>query len=169
MEKLTPYIFKREVDRCVFMPSTAFAGLSVGMFAGGSLLMLYLSSIFFRHLGAESADFWVGAIFVAVASYSATLATRAWRTRNTPLSIEAGGRVTYGGKELCAAGTVRAVRVSEARGGNGDECEIALELADGTKVYLPSRYFAVYRPREHARPFAAKLAEVLEVPVTETR
>jgi hypothetical protein len=51
----------------------------------------------------------------------------------------------------------------------GDECEIALEFADGPKVYLPSQYFGVYLPRAHLRPFAAKLAEVLEVPVKEPR
>ncbi len=137
------------------------------MFAGGSLLMLYLSTIFFRHLDTSLANFWVGAIFVAVAGFSATLAARAWIARKTPLIIEAGGRVSYAEQELCAAGTVRAVRIAAARGGEGDECEIALELADGTKVYLPSQYFAVYWPLAHARPFAAKLAEVLEVPVME--
>jgi hypothetical protein len=139
------------------------------MFAGGSLLMLYLSSMFFRHLGASSANFGMGAIFVLVAVYSASLATWSWRTRNTPLCIEAGGRVSYGEHQLCAAGTVRAVQVAGARGGDGDECEIVLELADGSKVYLPSQYFGAYRPRAHVGPFAAKLGEVLEVPVVESR
>jgi hypothetical protein len=167
VENLTPYVFKREAERCVFVPSNAFAGLSVGMFAGGSLFMLYLSSIFFRHPDATSAHFWVGAIFVLVAVYSASLATWAWRRRSTPLSIEVGGRVIYGERQLCAAGTVRAVRVAEARACDGDECEIALELADGSKVHLPSQYFGGYRPRAHIRPFAAKLGEVLEVPVVQ--
>jgi hypothetical protein len=168
VETLTPYIFKREADRCVFLPSPAFSRVSVGMFAGGSLLMLYLSSIFFRDLGAAPARFWIGAIFVAVACYSATLAARSWSERNTPLSIEAGGRVRYGQRELCAAGTVHAVRLIGARGGERNECEIALELVDGTKVHLPSQYFGIYRPRLHARPFAAKLAQELKVPVTES-
>ena len=131
--------------------------------------MLYLARIFFRHTGAVAADLWIGAVFVLVAVFSATLATWAWRTRRTPLTIESGGRVSYGERELCAGGTVRAVRIADARGGNADECEIALELGDGTLVYLPSQYIAVYRPRAHACPFAAKLAEALQVPVTEPR
>jgi hypothetical protein len=94
---------------------------------------------------------------------------RSWNARNTPLSIMAGGRVSYGRKELCAAGAVRAVRVDEAHGGEPNEYEIALELADGTKVYLPSQYFGVHQPRAHLRQFAAILAEVLEVPVNESR
>jgi hypothetical protein len=36
-------------------------------------------------------------------------------------------------------------------------------------VYLPSQYFGVHQPRAHVRLFAAKLAEVLEVPVKESR
>ena len=168
MEKLTTYIVKREADRFVFLPSPAFSGLSVGMFAGGSLLMLYLSSIFFRDLNAISAKFWIGAIFVGVATYSAILAARSWSARNTQLSIEAGGRVCHGQRELCAAGTVSAVRIDEARGGESGDCEIALELVDGTKVCLPSQYFGVYWPRLHARAFATNLAEALKVPVTES-
>jgi hypothetical protein len=80
-----------------------------------------------------------------------------------------GGRISYGKRELCVAGSLRAVRIDGARGGEADECEIALELADGAKVYLPSQYFGVYLPGAHLRPFAAKLAEVLEVPVKESR
>ena len=128
--------------------------------------MLYLSSIFFRHLDGASEKLWIGAIFVAVAGYSAALAMHSWSTRKTPLSIMAGGYVSYGREELCAAGAVRAVRIDEARGG---DCEIALELADGAKVFLPSQYFGLHQPRANLRPFAAKLAEVLEVPVKESR
>lgn len=169
MENLTLYIFKREGDRSIFVPSRVFSGMAVWMFVGGAMLMLYLSSIFFRHLNGASAKLWIGAIFVAVAGFSAALAMRSWSTRMTPLSIMRGGSVSYGRRQLCAAGSVRAVRTDGGRGGEADECEIALELADGTKVYLPSQYFGVYQPRAHLRPFAAKLAEVLQVPVKEPR
>ena len=167
VKNLALYTFKREGDRSLFVPSRIFSGFAVWMFVGCALLMLYLSSIFFRHRNEVSADLWVGAVFVAIAGFSAALAMRYWSMRKTTLSIMAGGGVSYGRKQLCAARAVRAVRLATARGGHGDECEIALELADGAKVYLPSEYFGICQPRAHLRPFAAKLAEVLEVPVKE--
>jgi hypothetical protein len=169
METLTPYIFKREAGRYVFLPSASFSAGSVVMFAAGSLLMIYLSTIFFRHLSGASANLGFGVIFLGVASFSAILALRAWTLRKTPLSIEDSGRVSYGERELCASGTVRAVRIVPSRDGGWGDYEIALELADRRLVYLPLQYFGVFRPREHARPFAAKLAEVLNVVVSESR
>jgi len=153
----------------MFVPSRAFSVMAVWGFVGGALLMFYFSSIFFRHLDGASPILWIGAIFVAVAGYSALLAIRFWSTRKTPLSIMTGGSVSYGRQQLCAAGSVRAVRIDEARSGEAGDSEIALELADGTKINLPSEYFGVPQPRAHLRPFAAKLAEVLEVPVKESR
>jgi hypothetical protein len=163
------YTFKREADRSLFVPSKVFAGFAVWMFVGGALFMLYLSSIFFRHPKVVPADLWIGAIFVALAGFSAALAMGYWNARRTPLSIMTGGSVSYGRQRLCAAGAVRAVRIDTARGGHGDECEIALELDDGAKVYLPSQYFGICQPRAHLRPFAAQLAEVLSVPIEESR
>lgn len=168
MENPTLYILKRDGDKCTFVPSSAFSGLMVGMWGAGSLFMLYLSTIFFRHAGEASANWWIGAIFVLVAGLSATWATRAWSTRRTPLNIERGGRVSYGERELCVAGSVRAVRIAASRGGEAYDCEVALEVVGGELVYIPSQYFAVFGAREQARPFAAKLAEVLKVPVTES-
>jgi hypothetical protein len=164
----TLYVFKRDGDQCTFVLSPAFSGLMVGMFGAGSLFMLYLSSIFFLHAGEVSAKWWIGAIFILVAGLSGFFATRAWSTRRTPLSIERGGRVNYGERELCAAGSVRAVRIAASRRGEAYDCEVALEVAGGEMVFIPSQYFAVFGAREQARPFAAKLAEVLEVPVTES-
>jgi hypothetical protein len=161
------YTFSRDADRCTFVPSPTFGGLMAGMFAGGCLLMLYLSSVFFRHAGEAAAVLVIGSVFVLVASYSATLAIGAWRTRRTPLSIESNGRVSYGEQELCPAGSVRSVRIAASRREPYD-CEIALEVAGRDLVYIPSQYFASFGKREQARPFAAKLAEVLNVPVTET-
>ena len=60
------YAVRQEGDRWIFVPSRIFAASMVGMFSGGSLLMLYLSTIFFRHMGRVSADFWIGDIFVLI-------------------------------------------------------------------------------------------------------
>ena len=159
------YTFSRDADRCTVVPSPTFGGFMVGMFAGGCLFMLYLSSIFFRHAGQVPVALVVGSVFVLVAGYSATLAISAWRTRRTALSIESNGRVSYGEQELCAAGSVRSVRIAAARRKPYDY-EVALEVAGRELVYIPSQYFATFGRREQARPFAAKLAEVLHVPVT---
>jgi hypothetical protein len=61
------------------------------------------------------------------------------------------------------------VRLTESRGGEVGDCEVGLEVDEGKTVFIPSWYFARFKSREHARPFAAKLAEVLEVQVTESR
>jgi hypothetical protein len=163
-----PYVVRREGDGWAVLPSAAFAGLAVGMFAAGSAFMVYLSILFLRHIADASAMVWIGVIFLLVAGYSAVLAMWSWRTRRTPLSIEAGGRVCYGNRELCAMGTVRAVRILDVRGGEAGECEIALELSESKLVYLPNPYFTRSAGREHARPLAAKLAELLRVQVTES-
>ena len=134
-----------------------------GFFAAGSLFMLYLSTNFFRRYEAWP----IGGFFILVAAAIASYAISAWRNRHTPISIEAGGRVSYGEQELCAAGTVRTVRIAPARAGEVNDCEIAFELAGGELVYLPSQYFC-FSVREHARPFASELARALEVQVTES-
>ncbi len=110
----------------------------------------------------------MGAIFLLVAGLSAVLAIRAWRTRRTPLRIESGGRVSYGERELCAAGTVQAIRIAASRG-DASDCEVGLELTEGKTVSIPSLYFAGFTARWQARPFATELAKALGVQVTESR
>ena len=139
------------------------------MFSGGSLLLLYLSTIFFRHVGRVSADFWIGVIFVLVAGFPASLGIRAWRSRRTALVVDVQGRVTYGEQELCLAGTVRAVRISKSRTGDANDYEVGLELAEGKFVFIPSQYFPGFPTAALARPFAAKLAEALKVEVVESQ
>lgn len=168
MENPTLYLVKRDADQWAFVPSRTFAGVMIGGFGAGSAFMVYLSTIFFRHADVSPADLWPGAIFLLVAAFSAILAIRAWRTRRTALRIESGGRVSYGERELCAAGTVRAVRIA-SRGWEADDCEVGLELAEGTRVSIPSLYFAGFNARAQARPFAAELGKALGVQVTESR
>lgn len=141
----------------------------VGSFGAGSAFLVYLSTLFFRRLGAASANLWLGSIFVLVAGLSAGLGIRAWRTRRTPLNIEFDGRLSYGERELCAAGTVRGVRIAASRSGEANDCEVCLEVAGGKLVSVPSQYFGGFKERKDARPFAAKLAEALGVQVTEPR
>jgi hypothetical protein len=170
MKDLNPtvYVVRRKADRWVFVPSPTFTALMVGGFGAGSAFLIYLSTIFFRRTGAASANLWCDdAILLLVAGLSAAVGIRAWPTRCTPLNIEFGGRVSYGERELCAAGTVRAARIAPSRGSEAGDCDVVLELAR-KMVSIPSQYFAVFNARAHARPFAAKLAEALGVKVTES-
>jgi len=160
----TPYVVKREADRYVFVPSPLFGSLMAGGFGAGSAFLIYLSTMFFRR--RDTAFF--GAICLLVAALPACLGIRAWRTRCTPLSIERGGRVTYGEREICAAGTVRAVRIAPSRVGEANDCEVCLELNAGILVLIPSQYFAYFRTAAQARPFATELADALRVQVVES-
>jgi hypothetical protein len=161
--KLTPIVVKRRDDRWEFVPSSTLASLMIGGFVAGSAIYLYLSTYFIR-----SANPLIGVTLLLAGVLIAAMAIRAWRTRNTPLNVENGGRVSYGEKELCAAGTVRSVRIVPSLGGEVGDCEVRLELADGSQVAIPSQYFAGFRSRKHARPFAAEFAKALGVQVTES-
>ena len=164
---LTPYVVRREADRWLFVPSSMLVGLMTFGFAAVSAFMLYLSTMFFRH-AVETPTNLFGPILLLSSCLLAFWSIRAWRTRHIPLSVENDGRVCYGDHELCASGTVRSVRIVESYGGEVGDCEVTLELADGQPVYIPSRYFAGFKSRKQARPFAAKLAEALSVSVTES-
>ena len=161
---VTPYVVKRRGDGWEFIPSSTFVGLMVGAFGAASVFIVYLSTLFFR-----SATSWLTVIPLLVAGMCAAWAIRSWRARKIPLNVDSGGRVSYGERELCAAGTVQTVRIVPSRGGEVGDCEVWLEQADGKLVSIPSQYFAGFKSREHARPFAAELAKALGVQVTETR
>jgi hypothetical protein len=169
-QKSMLYTVRQDADNWVFVPLRIFATSMVGMFSGGSLLMLYFSTIFFRHAAATSnPTLWIGVIFVLVAGFSALMAIHSWRIRRTPLTVDAQGRVTYGKQELCPAGSVRAVQIAESRRADANEYEVGLQLAEGRLVFIPSQYFPGFADRVQARPFAENLAEALKVEVVETR
>src|SRR5262249_19887403 len=122
-------------------------------------------------LGVVSAGIWFVAVFCfLLAGLLAGCALWAWWTRNTALIIERDGRVCYGERELCAAGTVRAVRIAQSPRGEVGDCDVYLELDGGKLVSLslPSPYFGVSKTRDRARVFAEQLARVLRVGVIET-
>jgi hypothetical protein len=161
--KLSPIVVKRREDGWEFVPSSTLAGLMIGGFVAGSALYLYLSTYFIR-----SSNPLIGVTLLLAGVLIGSMAIRAWRTRNTPLHVENGGRVSYGEQTLCAAGTVRTVRIVPSLGGEVGDCDVRLELADGSQVAIPSQYFAGFRSRKHARPFAAEFAKALGVQVTES-
>ena len=161
--KIGTCVIKRRDDGYEFVPSSMLAALMVAGFSAGAATFLCVSIYFFRH-----PQMLFGPILLLAGCLIAAMAIRAWRTRRTPLNVEFGGRVSYGERELCAAGTVRAVRIVESVGGEPGDSEVVLEVAGGKMVSIPSRYFGGFKSREHARPFATKLAQALEVQVLES-
>ena len=162
--KLGPYVVKRQDDGLEFVPSSMLAVFMLAGFGAGAATFLCLSIYFFRN-----PQMLFGPILLLAGCLIAAMAIRAWRTRSTPLKIESGGRVSYGEQELCAAGTVRCVRIAPSVGGEGGDCDLQLEQVDGKLVSIPSQYFARLRSYAHARPFAAEFAKALGVPVTESQ
>ncbi len=141
MENLnsTQYVVKREADRWMFIPSPLFAGVMIGAFFAGSAFMIACLRYFFG--GRTRLPRLCGS---ARFSCSSRVCPQAWGfAPGAPvalhLSIETGGRLSYSERELCAAGTVRAVRIAESRGGEPGDCEAVLEVADGKMVSIPSR------------------------------
>jgi len=161
--KIATYVIRRRDDGLEFVPSSLYATLMVVGFGAGAATFLCMSIYFFRH-----PQMLFGPILILAACLIGAMAVRAWRTRNTPLKIENGGRVSYGEKELCAAGTVRGVRIVPSFGGEVGDCEVRLERADGQMVAIPSQYFAGFKSYAQARPFAAEFAKALRVEVTES-
>jgi hypothetical protein len=155
------YEITKHGKRWEFRPSSEIVSFLVACWAGGIALFVYLACLtesFFR------------IIFLLIAGLLAGGVVWALWTRRTPLTVEPGGSVCYGGAELCAAGAVRAVRVAGARSGESGDCEVCLEVGERKLVYLPatSLYFGSFKRREDAYPFAEKLAAALAVEVTES-
>ena len=162
MEHPRQFVVTREAGRCVFVPSPLFGRLMAGFFGAGSAYLAYLSTLFFRR--SSTAVF--GAIFLLSAVLPAALGIRAWCTRRTPLIIERAGSVSYGERQICVGGMVRAVRIIPSPSGESGDREVCFELHGGKLVSIPSQYFSVFKSSEHARPFAKQLADTLRVPVT---
>ena len=101
----------------MFVPSPLFGSLMAGGFGAGSAYLVYLATLFFRR--TDTAFF--GAIFILVSALPACLGIRAWRSRRTPLSIEVGGRITYGEREICGV-----YKIAPRPGCALDELELAL-------------------------------------------
>ncbi len=161
--KIGTYVIKRRDDGYEFVPSSMLAALMVAGFSVGAATYLCVSIYFFRH-----PQMLFGPILLLAGCLIAAMAIRAWRTRRTPLKVESGGRVSYGEQELCAAGTVRSVRIVPSPTGEIGDCEVWLELVDGKLVSIPSQYFAGFKSSEHAKPFANELAKALGVQVSES-
>jgi hypothetical protein len=83
------------------------------------------------------------------------------------LVAEADGQVRYGTRELCAPGTVRALRIVREHDEHSTTYRVSLILVDGQTVRVPSPFFEEFLDPAHARWFAAVLGRALQVPVVD--
>lgn len=152
------YTVTRHGDRWEFRPSDTFVFFLVSFWVGGIGLFAWWASL---------TETFLRIAFLLLAALLAVGIVWALATRRTPLTVERTGRVTHGNRELCAAGSVRAIRVADARTGESGDCEVCLELDGGRLVYLTSSsmYFGSFKTREDAYTFAAELVAMLGVQV----
>jgi hypothetical protein len=122
--------------------------------------------MFFWNSGHSIMGIAIGAVLLLATVMLLWQASRFWRLRRIPLTIEHGGRVIYDDKELCPAGSVRAVQILADPQGSG-ECKVVLEQIDGRRVDLDGPYFGVVAQRETACVLAEELAKALKVTVVE--
>src|SRR4051794_12531072 len=99
-------------ERWLFRPSGLFVAFLIAMLTVGVAFCVVLAVSFFRGFGAGSLGVWLGVSCLLFAGLFTGMVVWAWWTRDTPLTVERGGRVCFGARELCAAGTVRAVRIA---------------------------------------------------------
>jgi hypothetical protein len=158
-----PYAVSQVGERTEFRPTPTFAALMIGMFAFGAYLCAAIGLWLVLTAWPEVAGLVVGFAFLAAALLGTVLALWAWRTRNLALTIEQHGAVTYGSRQLCTSAAVKHILIAPARG-EGD-CDVTLELHDGSQVAIPSQYFAGLTSKDLASDFAEHLATALAVPV----
>jgi hypothetical protein len=151
------YTVTRYADRWEIRPSDTLVFVLVCWWAAGIAWLVGLASL------TES---FIRVVLLVIAGLLAAGIVWALWTQRTPLTIGPAGRVSFRDRELCPAGTVRAVRVTDARRGESGDCEVCLELNEGRRVYLPSSSICfVSFKRDEAYAFAGELAAALGVAV----
>jgi hypothetical protein len=150
-------------------PGAAFGVGATLLFAFGAALTGWIAFIILRVRGWSWPQIVVGGAFLTGAVYSAGLSLWSWRARRAALSIGRDGRVAYAGRELCAADSVAAIRLQPARSGEAGDCEVVFVTIAGELVGLPPPLLSGLTAPALAAPLAARLAELLEVPLNDTR
>ena len=65
---LAPYVVKREADRWVFVPSPAFAAMTILSFGTGAVFMVFIYTMFFRNPVPPFTKLWFGPIVILAAA-----------------------------------------------------------------------------------------------------
>jgi hypothetical protein len=152
-------------ERWVFRRSTAFIAIMFGVaFTGAVILGTW---ILFLCVESGISTVWLWVVFVLLDMLAYGLNFLPWPTGSITLKVGRDGRVCFGRRELCPAGTVRAVFVTTMRAKVAD-WQTFLELDGGTFVSVPPPYFGDFELGEHARPLGEELAKALGVDVKES-
>lgn len=158
-------------DRWEFRPSRAQVRTHALMSAVLIVGCLLFAGLLFGSPPPDARG-WLGPLCGSLCLLSAAAmlaaAVSAWWLRRTPLTVERSGRMAYGAKEVCAAGTVRAVLLCAHYGEVGDppSYRVRLRQMDGEVVELPDPYFTEFiDDLGKARSLAGQYAQAFGVEV----
>ncbi|MFL5246114.1 MAG: hypothetical protein ACJ8FY_28940, partial [Gemmataceae bacterium] len=134
MQKAISYkhVLYQDGQRSEFRPNEALLAVALTWSAGGTATVFVYLAVFFLRAGDTPGQLIASALLLGAVLFIG-FAIWAWLNRNTSLTVEADGSIFYGKKPLCAAGTVRSVRIADARSGEWGDCEVYLET-DGEKL-----------------------------------
>ncbi len=160
--------FTRDGDRWECRPSGLWRQLGFVVFLFGAACCLFFAGWFIWKIGHSYFGIGFGAVLLLGASSLIWTASHYWGLRHVPLTVNGGGRVSYGPQELCPNDSVRRVQIVPDRQAEHGDCKVVLELADGSRVELPGPYFGAVSNRQAARLLAGELAQALKVEMVET-
>lgn len=133
------FVFAQDGERWECRPSGLWAHFGFGFFLFGAALLLFLSGMFFWNMGHDLVGVGFGAFLLFGAGVLIWQASRYWRLRRTPLTVDGAGRVSYGQEELCPAGSVRSVQIVPDPQAESGDCKVVLERADGNGLSCRGR------------------------------
>jgi hypothetical protein len=148
-------------------PASFWGQLGFVFFLFGAGLMVYIASFFLKRVGEGLTSLAFAAIPLALAVMLVWMAVVYWRRGQTPLVAESTGRLSYGTRELCPGGSVRAVRIDPDPQAEHGDCRVVVELAEGKMMQLPMPFFGAISQREAARALGRELAQGLAVNLIE--
>ena len=157
------FVVTRVDERREIRPAAFWGQLGFVFFLFGAGLMVWIASFFLKRVGENLASLAFAAIPLALAVMLVCMAIVYWRRRQTPLVAERTGRISYGTRELCPSGSVRAVRIDPDPQAEHGDCRVVIELAEGTKMQLPMPFFGSISQRDAARALGRELAQGLDV------
>lgn len=164
-ERKSKAIYKHMVagdaQRWVFRRSLALDVLVVGMFMVAGIFFLIPLSF----LKPGVAEIWL--VIVSVFPFGLSFWPFPWPTDFIVLKVYPDGRVSFNRRQICAAGSVRAVFITTMRARLAD-WGVYLQLDDGNFVRVPPPYFGDFELREHTRPLGEELAKALKVELKES-
>jgi hypothetical protein len=153
--------------RSEFRPAPLWSSSGTLVSAFGAALLFYLAATLLKVVHSSLPGSVLGFIFLVSAGMVAWQAITYWRQRTTPLLVERNGRVSYGNRECCAAGSVDRVCIAADPAGEHGDCRVVIEQTGGIVVPLPLPYFGTISQREVARVLARELAAALNVECVE--